>query len=296
MESVAVVNGKDISKNIFEIKLDSFIQNNYPDKIKYTDSEYYEIKSFVIDKLIDDLLVVQYAEKNNIYAELHEVKAQFNELTSEFSSHKDFENSLQSRGLTVDQIFEDIKNEIVISKVFNQELNPFIEELDESDLQEFYLVNKKNFIKGNAVKASHIFFKIVDFDNTKEIKECRIKAQKIFDELINGKNFIEMAKQYSECNSAKFGGNLGVFTYDEIDEEFARVVFSMQPGTISKPFLSDSGFHIAFLEEIYEDYVPPFDKVKTKLKEFMIDIIKEDAIEKFLDELWQKADITINEY
>ncbi len=296
MENVATVNGKEISRNIFQIKLQEFIKNNYSDDEKYSDSDIYEIKSFVIDKLIEDLLIVQYAEENRIYAELQEVKKQFNEITGVFPSQIDFENSLKARGLTVEQIFEDIKNEIVINKVYEKELTGCLEQIDEKTLKDFYYANKQNFIKGPAVKARHIFIQVNDFDKTEDVKKSKDKIESLFNNLKNGQDFAEIAQNHSDCASSKYGGDLGYFTFDEIDEEFARVVFNMKPGTISKPFVTDAGFHISLVDDYVEDYVLPFDKVKSKLEDFVKEMLEQDAIEKFISELWEKADIIINEY
>ncbi len=296
MGSVAIVNGKKISKTIFDIKLEDFLKNYDMEEKQYTKSEYYEIKSLVIDKLIDEELMIQYAKENKIYAELHEVKKRFNELTANYTSEDEFQSSLNELGVTVEQIFEDIKNDIVIRKVMQKQLNPYIEKIDEQMLREFYDFNKQNFEKGPAVKARHIFVKVNDFSDMEEAKKCKSKIQHIFEKLKSGADFVKTATDFSDCNSAEYGGDLGIFTYDEIDNEFADIIFKIPPGTISNPFATDAGFHIAYLEKYFESYTPSFDKVRAKLKDYVKDLVEYDALEEFLEQLWQDADIVINEY
>ena len=60
--------------------------------------------------------------------------------------------------------------------------------------------------------------------------------------------FGKLAQTYSECSSAKRGGDLGWFTRQQMVGEFARVAFSTAPGDCSQPFKTQHGWHVFICE------------------------------------------------
>ncbi|KAG5860022.1 putative peptidyl-prolyl cis-trans isomerase [Encephalitozoon hellem] len=58
--------------------------------------------------------------------------------------------------------------------------------------------------------------------------------------------FKEAAFKYSQCSSAKRGGDLGFVCGNEMMKEFERPAFSLQRGEISEPVSTPSGFHIIY--------------------------------------------------
>jgi parvulin-like peptidyl-prolyl isomerase len=60
--------------------------------------------------------------------------------------------------------------------------------------------------------------------------------------------FAELASKYSECPSAKRGGDLGWFDRQKMEPKFREVAFSTAPGNVSEPFKGANGWHIVFAE------------------------------------------------
>ncbi|XP_041986800.1 putative peptidyl-prolyl cis-trans isomerase dodo [Aricia agestis] len=54
----------------------------------------------------------------------------------------------------------------------------------------------------------------------------------------------ELAKQYSDCSSAKRGGDLGKFKRGQMQKPFEEVAFSLKVGQLSHAVSTDSGVHI----------------------------------------------------
>jgi len=65
-----------------------------------------------------------------------------------------------------------------------------------------------------------------------------------------GESFEELARTYSEDHeSASEGGSLGWFTADSKGAEFKAELAKMQPGDISQPFQTSTGWHIVQLQQ-----------------------------------------------
>jgi peptidyl-prolyl cis-trans isomerase SurA len=101
-----------------------------------------------------------------------------------------------------------------------------------------------------TVDASHILIGLNPGASAESRKEAKNKISAIFERLTNGESFEELAKKFSEDkNSAKKGGNLGVFGSGKMVESFENQTFALNEGEFSKPFLTDYGFHIVKLNK-----------------------------------------------
>ena len=64
------------------------------------------------------------------------------------------------------------------------------------------------------------------------------------EELEAGKSFEELAKEYSECDSAKNGGDLGRFQSGTMLAEFEKALYHMKTGEIKSGVKTKFGHHI----------------------------------------------------
>ena len=60
---------------------------------------------------------------------------------------------------------------------------------------------------------------------------------------------------YSECPSAKSGGDLGYFGKASMDPAFSAAAFALKPGQISNVVKSEAGYHIIKMEDRMGDKV-----------------------------------------
>ncbi|OMJ80102.1 hypothetical protein SteCoe_19698 [Stentor coeruleus] len=60
--------------------------------------------------------------------------------------------------------------------------------------------------------------------------------------------FGRAAEQFSECSTAKKGGDLGWFPRGKMIGAFQEVAFGLEPGTMSEPFRTSEGYHIVLVE------------------------------------------------
>lgn len=72
------------------------------------------------------------------------------------------------------------------------------------------------------------------------IEQCEDLKQQIAD----GADFGEIAKQYSNCPSGAEGGELGQFNKGMMVPEFDRVVFNEALHTVHGPIKTQFGYHL----------------------------------------------------
>jgi len=63
--------------------------------------------------------------------------------------------------------------------------------------------------------------------------------------IVSGEStFEELASQFSDCSSAKRGGDLGPFGRGAMQKPFEDASYALQVGEMSEPVWTDSGVHI----------------------------------------------------
>lgn len=104
------------------------------------------------------------------------------------------------------------------------------------------------------VRCSHILVKHAESrrpTSWREEKITRTKEEAL--ELIKGyrkqivandAQFDEIALKYSDCSSAKRGGDLGMFGKGQTQLAFEEESFKLKIGQLSKPIETESGLHI----------------------------------------------------
>lgn len=60
----------------------------------------------------------------------------------------------------------------------------------------------------------------------------------------NDASFTDIAMKYSDCSSAKRGGDLGLFGRGQMQQAFEEEAFKLKVGQLSKPIETESGYHI----------------------------------------------------
>lgn len=99
----------------------------------------------------------------------------------------------------------------------------------------------------NQVRASHILLMYKGSmrstaDRSKEEAQTQIADLK--QQVENGADFAELAKQHSDCPSGREGGDLGQFPKGAMVPEFEQAAFSLEPGQTSDVVETSFGYHL----------------------------------------------------
>ena len=79
-------------------------------------------------------------------------------------------------------------------------------------------------------------------------------------------NFAKLAQADSEDLGSKLqGGDLGWLQKGVTNAAFDSALFAMQKGQVSKPVLSDEGYHILFLRDVRSGQTKPYEQVRDQL-------------------------------
>lgn len=84
-----------------------------------------------------------------------------------------------------------------------------------------------------------------DQNITRSKDEALDLIQKYIEQIKSGdEQFEYLASQYSDCSSAKKGGDLGLFGRGQMQKPFEDASFALKVGDMSGPVFTESGVHI----------------------------------------------------
>lgn len=157
----------------------------------------------------------------------------------------------------------------------------------DKDINEYYAENKNEFRELEKVKARHILLKVDANASEDEKKKVKEEAQEILAKAKKeGADFAALAKKYSEDpGSAKKGGDLGYFERGKMVKEFEEAAFSLKPGEISDLVKTSYGYHIIKVEDKKPAAVPSLEKVKSKVKQKIVEQVTVRDAKEIADEL-----------
>ncbi len=152
----------------------------------------------------------------------------------------------------------------------DQQVQPtFVTDADMlAEAHKVYDQTKENIGPDGLVSASHILMLIPQKTTDAQQQEARRRIDSVYTALQNGADFAELATKVSQDpGSARQGGSLGWFSRHQMVKEFEDQAFALQPGQMSKPFLSPYGWHIILLKE--RKQLEPFDYHRENILRFL---------------------------
>jgi peptidyl-prolyl cis-trans isomerase SurA len=102
--------------------------------------------------------------------------------------------------------------------------------------------------------------------NPEELAAVRSRVEGLRTSVLNGDDFNQVARLYSQGSTAKEGGSLGTFKKGELSPQIEAVVFQMSKGQISDVIQTRTGFEILKVEDHLQAGVQPMDKVEADIR------------------------------
>lgn len=168
---------------------------------------------------------------------------------------------------------------------------PKVEIITDEEIEDYFFENQEEFKKPKTVEARHILLKVDQGADSETVEKTKKRALEILDMAKKGKDFAELAKQYSEGPTGDQGGYLGTFKKEAMVKPFADKAFSIQAGEISEPVRTQFGWHIIKVENVNETSILSLDEAKKDIQNKLTDARAKNLA---LDEAEAVADMSID--
>jgi len=204
----------------------------------------------VLERMITEMLQAQYAKESGVRVDDGQLDLAITRIAQQnnFPTLAEFLNKLEAEGINVKKFREEIRGEIVTTRLREREIES---KLIISDIEvDNYLANKAKMGTANEeYHLAHILVVVPEQASADKISAARNRAKQALSQLADGANFAQVAAGSSDAKDALQGGDLGWRPGDRIPPLFLNELQTLKPGQNTAVLRSPSGFHILKLIE-----------------------------------------------
>jgi len=192
-----------------------------------------------------------------------------------------FKQALAAKGMTLEAYRAKVKNEIEKAQLVNREIRQRVN-VSPEEIRRYYDAHLKDYLIDERVRVRDIFFALGPGADEDEIAHARAKAVEVRELAVDGHDFARLAKQFSEGPGAAQGGVLGTFARGEMEREVEEAAFALEPGRVSEPVRTATGFHLLRIDERIAAGHRPLDEVKDDIREALYNEALEERFQNWL--------------
>lgn len=232
----------------------------------------------ILQQAVQEILLDQYAAKNNIVITDAQISTKEDEIKSKFAGQP-WADVLKARGLSEDDVHTALRDQLIIEQAVGKNIT-----ITDAQVKAYFDKNHAQFDKSEKVQARHIL--VPDLATANKV-EALLKA---------GGDFAALAKQYSiDPGSKANGGDLGFFGRGQMVKSFDAAAFSLPIGKISAPVHSAFGYHIIQVEAKQPAVVASLANTKDQITDQLRQQQMNPLVGPFLNNLMAQATITVND-
>lgn len=207
------------------------------------------LQAQVLDHLVNEQIQLQMAKRAGAKVPAAELDQMIERIrTSNNLSPEAFARELASEGLSIAELREDLRREMLVRQVQQGSVNRRIQ-VTESEINNFLNSTEGKFWTSPDYHLGHILVAVPSGSSEAEIAKLEAKANALRDEALAGADFRRLAVANSAGQNALEGGDLGWRKLAQLPTLFADHVDGLKTGDVTKPFRSGAGFHLIKLHE-----------------------------------------------
>jgi peptidyl-prolyl cis-trans isomerase SurA len=242
---VAVVNNDAITLAELHESIISYRAENPARRSGPSDEE---LRQDFLKRLIDSRLQLQEAEREKITVDEAEVNEEFLDRVKRYgvNTEEEFEKLVRAQGVTIESIKKRLRDGLKVSKLVRRRVTLRVS-VTEAEITAYLEENRAKLETGLSFHARHILV-TPEANSDGGWEAARIKAEMLRAQLVDGADFVELAKQHSRDATARDGGDLGTLKRGELAPEVESELLGLEPGEVSRPVRSPLGYHVFRLE------------------------------------------------
>jgi peptidyl-prolyl cis-trans isomerase SurA len=244
---VAVVNDEVITQNDLNERVNLVIRQLQRQGGQIPPSD--QLSRQILERMINDMVQLQLAKENGIKVDDATLDKTIDRIAQENNlAMNDFRAALDKDGVKYPRFREDIRNEILLARLREREVENGIVVTD-AEVDTELARESKEASSESEFRLSHIRVMVPQQATPDQIEQRRKRAVLALSELRRGSNFAQVAATYSDAPDALQGGALGWRSSARLPQLFLETVEKLQPGDVSDIIRSPNGFHIVKLLE-----------------------------------------------
>lgn len=233
------------------------------------------MKQDLLEKLMEDRLILNEAKKNNIKIDENRIKAKINDIKKHYSSDMEFQQELTQQGLVQADLETRIREQLLMYGVIEQKIRDKIT-VRPDEVTDFYNNHKQEFLSPEEREVL-----VVTLENEDQ-------ANAFSFDLRNGKKLEDLSVRYpitvDKFESARIG---------ELRKDIEDIVFKLGLGEVSRPIKIEDKFYIFRLDNIVPARQLALPEVQDKINAFLFEQKMQEKLANWLQELKSQSYIKV---
>lgn len=201
----------------------------------------------VLDQLITESIQLQMAEKMGMRISDNELNETMDNIARQNGlTRAEFEQQLAAEGVSYRQAREQIRNEMLTSRVQQRQVGNRVRVTDR-EVENYLQALEVRGGNSAEYRLAYIFIEVDDPTREASVDAARDKAQNLRQQILDGRDFREVAVAESDASNALEGGDMGWRTESQLPSLVAPVVPGLEPGKPSPVLENNSGFHLVMV-------------------------------------------------
>jgi peptidyl-prolyl cis-trans isomerase SurA len=237
-----VVNDEVITKNEVKSRVDQVIQRMKAQNAQLPDVS--DLQRQVVEAMIVERAQVQLAKEYGVKVDDVTLDRAIGRIAEgQKMTVQDMRNQMEKEGLPFAQFREEIRNEIVLQRLREHEVDSKIQ-VSDAEVDTYLAAQKAAAAEKVEMNISQILVGIPQNASPEQIAARRARADEVVRQLRTGADFAKMAATYSDAPDALKGGEIGWRDPDRLPTLFSTELRKLKPGQSTPVIKSNTGFHI----------------------------------------------------
>ena len=243
---VAVVNDEAITSFELRTRLATVERQLRGQKVQLPPQDVLERQ--LLERMITDRVQLQFARETGLRISDIELDASIRRIAEgNRLSLQDFRDTLEKDGIPWTKFREEIREEIILSRLRDREVESRIV-ISDGEIDNYLANPDQGGDTGNIeVQTAHIVVRVPEQASPDQLMRIGARAQAALDQIRRGDSFAKVAASFSDAPDGLTGGAMGTRQLDRLPALYADAVKKLKPGETSDILRSPAGFHIVTL-------------------------------------------------
>jgi len=245
---VALVNSEAITNGELQAQIKQVTEQRAQQRQALPPAD--QLRALVLERMVNERAQLQLARDFGMRADAGAIdQAESNLAAQNQMDLAQFRQSLSQRGISQTAFREQIRDQIVLSRLHEREVDSRVRVTDtevENALAARQAANADPLAQ--EINLANLLVALPENPTPAQVAQAQNQAQQLLARIRAGEKFEALAKELSSAERSN-GGPLGLRRADRYAPLFVNAVQGLAVGQVSEPVRSDAGFHLLLLVE-----------------------------------------------
>ena len=242
---VAIVNNEIITDSDVAVHMNALLSGEdppAPDQARAVD-----MRRAVLQRLIEERLIVQEAKRLNLTVGAEEILEQLRVLREHLGSKDAYQEMLKETGLSEEQLKSRIREQLLAKKAVDQEVRSKIA----VSLQEITNASPESSTiqPPTSGEESHVYHVLVRIGPDRSPEQAKALAEELYSALQKGASFGDVLRDHAGAVDGEADGLLGWIQPGQLLPELDEAIARLKPGELAPPIRTQLGYHLVKVAE-----------------------------------------------